>query len=336
MLRERGHQCRCLVRPDSRAELLQKLGVELVFGDVAKADTLRGVADGMDYVIHMATLGHMSNFTVPDSMFEEVNVQGTVNLMQEALRAGVKKVLHCSSVAAMGICSEIPATEETECRPHHPYGRSKSRAELEVLRLVEQQQLPAVIVRFSMVYGPGDKRDMLRLTRLVKRGLVFKIGHKSKLTPLIHVQDAARGALLAVEKGQVGQVYLITNEQSQPFDNILSYIQKALGVKRPPLYIPEWVALAGAAALESIFKLAGRPPPITRKNIESTLADRVFSISKAQKELGFQHQHRSAGGHCRDHPLVSAARVGLRVDASMLKKRGQVRRIMISATDVAD
>jgi len=288
MLRDQGFECRCLVRPDSKVEPLRKLGVELVFGDVTKENTLRGVADAMDYVIHMATLGHMSNFSVPDSRFEEVNVQGTVNVMQEALRAGVKKVLHCSSVAAMGICSEIPAREESECRPHHPYGRSKLRAEREVLRLVEQQELPAVIVRFSMVYGPGDKRDMLRLTRLVKRGLSIKIGRKPKLTPLIHVEDAARGALLALEKGRMGQVYLITNEQSEPFDNILSYIQTALGVKRPPLYIPEWAALAGAAVLESIFKLAGRPPPITRKNIESTLADRVFSISKAQRELGFR------------------------------------------------
>ena len=287
MLREQGRDCRCLVRPGSSVEPLQRLGAELTFGDITKEDTLLGVADGTDCVIHMATLGHMSNFTVPDSKFEEVNVLGTVNVMREALRAGVKKVLHCSSVAAMGICTEIPATEESECRPHHPYGRSKLKAEREVLRLFEQRGLPAVIVRFSMIYGPGDKRDMLKLARLVKRGFAVKIGHRPKLTPLIHAEDAVRGALLSLEKGRLGQVYLITNEQPEPFDNILSCIQKALEIKRAPLYVPEWAAIAGTALLERVFAVAAKPPPITRKNIESTLADRVFSVSKAQRELGF-------------------------------------------------
>jgi len=287
-LRGRGHECRCVARPESPLGPLRKLGVELVVGDLTSKDSLRGIAEGIDYVIHMATLGHMSNFTMPESSFDEVNVQGTVNIMREALRAGVKKVLHCSSVAAMGICPELPATEQSECRPHHAYGRSKLKAEQEVLRLVEQQGLPAVIVRFSMIYGPGDKRDMLKLARMIKRGPAVKIGRKPKLTPLIQVVDAVRGALLVLEKGRTGQIYLITNEQSEPFDDILSWIQRALEIKRPPLYLPEWAALAGAAVLEGICKLVGMPPPITPKNIESTLADRVFSVTKAQRELGFK------------------------------------------------
>jgi dihydroflavonol-4-reductase len=287
MLRGRGHECRCLVRSESRVGPLRELGAELVVGDVSREDSLLGVADGMDYVVHMATLGHMSNFAVPESRFEQVNVQGTLNVMREALRAGVKKVLHCSSVAAMGICSDLPATEHSECRPHHAYGRSKLEAEQQVLRLVEQKGLPAVIARFSMIYGPGDQRDMLRLARLVARGCAVKIGRKQKLTPLIHVEDAARGALLALEKGRAGEIYLITNEQSEPFDHILSAIQTALEIKRKSLYVPEWAALAGAAVVESLCRIVGKPPPVTYKNIESTLADRAFSVAKAQRELGF-------------------------------------------------
>jgi dihydroflavonol-4-reductase len=285
-----GNSCRCLVRKTGKTEALEKLGVDLVEGDITEPDTLLGVADGVNGLFHMATLGHMSNFTVTETMFESVNVQGTINIMNECLRSGVKKIVHCSTVAAMGICTDVPATEQTKCFPHHPYGRSKLRAEEAVLNMVSESGLPATLIRFSMVYGPGDWRDMLRLTRMAKKGLFPKIGSRPKLTPLIHVDDAVQGLLLAMKAGRVGEIYLITNPQSQPFDEIIRILQKALGVSSFPIYIPTWLALAAASIMESLFNVVGKAPPISRKNIESTLADRVFSIEKARKELGFSPQ----------------------------------------------
>jgi dihydroflavonol-4-reductase len=282
-----GHTCRCLVRENSNTKKLEDLDIEFVRGDITDAKTLAGIADGVDCVLHMATLGHMSNFTVTEAMFEEVNVKGTINIMKEALNAGVKKNVHCSTVAAMGICRDVPATEKSQCNPHHAYGRSKLKAEKEVLRLVAENNLPAVIVRFSMVYGPGDWRDMLKLVRMTKKGLFPKIGNRPKLTPLIHVEDAIEGLLSAAQKGNTGEIYLLTNPQSEPFDRIRKIILNALGAYRIPLYVPEWAALLTASITEKTFTLLGKTPPVVRKNIESTLADRVFSIEKAKKELEF-------------------------------------------------
>lgn len=282
-----GHTCRCLVRPGNEKKIPYIDGVEIVTGDVEHPETLIGIAKNMDCLVHMATLGHMSNFAVSEAQFDAVNVQGTVNIMKAALDAGVKKIVHCSTVAAMGICPDIPATEESACNPHHSYGRSKLRAEKEVLRMVKENSLPAVIIRFSMVYGPGDKRDMLKLVRMAKKRLFPKVGKKAKLTPLIHVEDAVDGLLLAAERGMPGEIYLITNRQSEPFDAIRKIIQDALGSRKPNLYVPEWTALALATLIEKTFSLLGKTPPVSRKNIESTLADRVFSIEKAQKDLGF-------------------------------------------------
>jgi nucleoside-diphosphate-sugar epimerase len=282
-----GHACRCLVRSGSEHKIPSMDGVQIVNGDVTKPETLTGIGDHVDFLLHMATLGHMSNFTVTESMFHSINVQGTINIMQEALRAGVKRIVHCSSVAAMGICSENPATENSPCNPHHPYGRSKLQAEHEVKRMVNSYGLPAVIIRFSMVYGPGDGRDILKLTRMAKKGLFPRVGNRPKLTPLIHVDDAINGLLLAAEKGTPGEVYLITNRNSEPFDRIREIIQDALGMKRHALYVPEWAALALALLIEKSFTLINKPPPVSRKNIESTLADRVFSTDKAMLELGF-------------------------------------------------
>jgi len=285
-----GHLCRCLVRNSSQTDFLKAAGVELVEGDITRPESLQGIADGIDRVLHMATLGHMSNFSVTESMFEAINVHGTRNIMAEALRAGVRRIVHCSTVAAMGICTEVPATEESVCNPHHPYGRSKLQAEQMVLGMVKDQDLPAVIIRFSMVYGPGDPRDILKLTRLARKGLFPKVGSKPKLTPLIHVDDAIQGLLLAADKGDPGEKYLITNQDSLPFDEIRKILQSALGVTRLPLYVPEWAALSIASLAEKIFPLIGKTPPVARKNIESTLADRVFSIDKAQREIGFNPQ----------------------------------------------
>ena len=283
-----GHPCRCLVRDKSRGQALADLGAEIVPGDITEAQTLEGIGDGMDRLLHLATLGHANHFSVTPEMFEQVNVGGTLNILQEALRADIPRIVHCSSVAAVGIAGEVPTTEESACHPHHPYGQSKLKAEQVVERMVAEANLPATIVRFSMVYGPGDWRDMLKLTRIAKKGLWPKIGSRPKLSPLIHVEDAIQGLLLAAEKGRFGEIYFITNERSEPFDKLRIIIQRALGVRRVPLYVPEWLTLALASAMEKSFPLIGKVPPVTRKNIESTLADRVFSIAKAQKELGFK------------------------------------------------
>ncbi len=291
-----GHTCRCLVRTDSNTEPLKTWGVELVEGDITRTESLKGIADGIERVLHMATLGHMANFTVSESMFDAINVQGTRNIMAEALRADVPRVVHCSTVAAMGICTEIPATEKSSCNPHHPYGRSKLQAEQNVLSTIKDKNLPAVIIRFSMVYGPGDSRDILKLTRMAKKGLFPKVGNRPKLTPLIHVDDAIQGLLQAAENGGIGEIYLITHRDSLPFDEIRKILQRALGVTRLPLYVPEWAALSIASLTEKIFPVLGRVPPVSRKNIESTLADRVFSIEKARREIGFDPQVDPAEG----------------------------------------
>lgn len=282
-----GHYCRCLVRDPKKVEIAESSNLEIISGDITRPETLKGITDQIDCVLHLATLGHMSNFSVPPEMFEAVNVSGTINIMNEATATGVKRIVHCSSVAAMGICKDIPATEDSQCFPHHPYGKSKLKAEEVVRSMVDSQDLPACIIRFSMVYGPGDWRDMLKLTRLAKKGLFPKIGNRPKLTPLIHVDDAIQGILQAADKGKPGETYLITNNQSESFDVIRKILQEGLGIWRLPLYVPEWAALSMASVIEKTFSLIGKTPPVARKNIESTIADRVFSNEKARHELGF-------------------------------------------------
>ena len=282
-----GHQVRCLVRKNSDTDPIRLQKTEIIRGDITVPETLRGIAEGVETVVHMATLGHMANFSSRESDFNQVNVHGTQNLIEESLRAGVRRFIHCSTVAAMGICGDGPADEETPCHPHHAYGQSKQKAEKRVLQAVHEQQLPAVILRFSMVYGPGDPRDLLMLTRLAKKRFFPVIGHRPKLTPLVHALDVVEGIIRAVEGARSGEIYILTNPEPMPFDQLRKIIQDALGIRGISLYVPEWMALGGAALLETAFRMTGKKPPVTRKNIESTLADRVFSPAKAMRDFGF-------------------------------------------------
>lgn len=287
-LADQGHFCRCLVRDIGKAKpLLPEINIEFFEADIRDKDRLAGIADGMDGVFHLATMGHAYHYNVPDQDFFDINVQGTEHIAKQALASGVKRFIHCSSVAAMGVCTEIPADENTVCRPVHPYGISKLTAEKKILDMVHADHLPASIIRFSMVYGPGDWRDMLKLVRLYKKGLYPKVGNRPKLTPLIHVRDAVAGLILAYEKARTGQVYFLTNETPEKFDDIRQYIARGLDMKRPVLYVPEWMALAGASLIETVYRFAGKVPPVTRNNIQSTLADRVFSMEKTINDLGF-------------------------------------------------
>ena len=140
-LQAEGHFCRCLVRPQSDTSALAHTEAELVAGDITRADSIRDIAEGMDRVLHLATLGHMSNYVVTDRQFEAINVDGALNVMREALRARVPRVVHCSTVAAMGICPETPATEQSPCRPHHAYGRSKLKAEKAISAMIADEGL---------------------------------------------------------------------------------------------------------------------------------------------------------------------------------------------------
>jgi nucleoside-diphosphate-sugar epimerase len=107
------------------------------------------------------------------------------------------------------------------------------------------------------------------------------------LTPLVHVGDVVEGIILAGERGIPGETYLVTSENSFELDTIRELVLEALGINRLHPYVPTALAKAGAIGMESLARVFGFAPVVTYRNIESTVADRVFSISKAKKELGY-------------------------------------------------
>jgi len=286
-LLRKGYFCRCLVRKSSDIGELKQLNIELVYGDILNPDSLRGIAKDINVVYHLAAEGHVS--ALSKSAYQKcksINVEGTRNLAVECCKNKIKKFIHFSSTAAMGLIKDIIVNEETPCVPKTPYQKTKYESEQVVIQFWKEHKLPAIIVRPSMVYGEGGTGEFLRICRFMKKGIFPKLGNGKKLTPLVYIDNLIQGTLLVGERGITGQTYLII-DHSVELDRLRKLILSNLGVKRFYPYVPPKLALALMVCLEKGAKILGVEPLVSSKNIESTIADRVFDTSRA-RDIGFK------------------------------------------------
>lgn len=287
---EKGHHCRCLVRESSSVdELFDNPLVELFQGDVTKPETLKGVGKNIEAIYHLAAAGHVA--AVSEESYKEcfkLNVEGTRNIVEACGRDSVKRFIHFSSTAAMGLIKRPVIDETVPCQPQTPYQRSKYESELAAFEVGKKFGMEVIVLRPCMVYGPGGKGEFLKFCKLIKKSIFPRIGLGKNLTSIVHVHDVVQAAVNALDKGQAGEVYLIASETSPRLADIFDAITEALKIRRVYFYVPLWVAYSVAYFLERISMISGKPPLVSRKNIISTVTDRVFDISKAKYELGYE------------------------------------------------
>jgi dihydroflavonol-4-reductase len=225
------------------------------------------------------------------------NVTGTRSLMRAALEAGVKQVVHTSSVATLGhLPGAVPADEETPARLEEmigPYKRSKFLAERLVLRMVEEERLPAVVVNPSTPVGPGDIRPTPtgRMIAEAARGNIPAFVDTG--LNIVHVDDVAEGHVLALEKGRVGQRYVLGGD-NMTLAAILAAVAQASGRAAPTLKLPHVAAWPVAVAAEALARFTGHEPLVTRDGLRMSRSHMYFRSEKAEKELGYRHRPAAA------------------------------------------
>jgi nucleoside-diphosphate-sugar epimerase len=126
------------------------------------------------------------------------------------------------------------------------------------------------------------------MARLMRKGRFPKVGRGANLTPLVHVDDVVQAALKAAACSKPFETYLITAERSPALDELRGWIMEGWGETAPYPYVPVWLMMAVAWAFEIVGKITGTAPMATRRNIANTVYDRVFSIDKARRELGYE------------------------------------------------
>jgi nucleoside-diphosphate-sugar epimerase len=284
-LREKGCEIKALVRKNSRCDHLKKPGIQLIEADLTDPDSLAGKLRDVDTVFHIAALYRQEG--VSKDLFFKVNVEGTRALLEESLRAGVKRFVHCSTVGVQGEISHPPAKEDAPYKPGDHYQVSKLQGEKLALSYFREGKIDGVVVRPVGIYGPGDTR-FLKLFKHIYNGSFKMIGRGSVLYHLTYVEDLARGIILAGESpGASGQIYTIGGNEYLPLSELVQLIAQILQKPVSKIHIPLWPVYAAAFCCELLCRPLAIEPPLYRRRLDFFTKDRAFNIAKAKKELGY-------------------------------------------------
>jgi len=285
---KRGYSCRCLVRQTTDISPLEGTNVELVYGDLRFPKTLKGIVDGVDVVFHLAAEGHVS-FTTIEAFknFLKVNVEGTRNLLKECIGSNIKKFVHFSSTAAMGLIQDTVADENTPCMPKTPYQKTKYQSEQVVMYFHKKENIPAVIIRPCMVYGEDCKGEYLRIFSYMRKGIFPRIGRGKKLTPLVYIHNIIPAIANAATLGKPGNVYILV-DSSVKIDVLHKKVCGFLGISVPYIYMPPVIAFSLIKVYEILCHAIGKEPLFSLKNVKSTVANRIFNSTKARRQLKFR------------------------------------------------
>lgn len=275
-----GEAVRVLARDPGRVQVAE---VEAVRGDLGDPASLAAAVQGVDRVYHCAS---WIAYKAPWEQVWQVNVQGAANLLDACVDAGVRRVVHMSSVAAGGPSPDgRPVREDDPPAPlDDPYGRSKLEQERLALAY-GARGLEVVVVRPSAVYGPGDPEGINLLLKLVHRSLLpFYLGSRQTLVNVVPVKDVVAGTIAVMERGRTGQVYNLVGP-NQTHAELFALLARVSGGRAPFFNMPASVLL-GAARLVAAVK--PDKPPVHPNDIRSWTANWCCSGEKARLELGLE------------------------------------------------
>jgi dihydroflavonol-4-reductase len=289
----RGHRVKALMRPAAQETALLGQKFERIAGDLSDRQLLERELEGCDWCFHVAASYHL--WMRDYAPMYAANVAGTRNVLEAAGKAGCRKIVYTSTVGCIGLPKKtsgtiVPSTEAevtNESQLSGDYKRSKFQAEAVAMELFRKNGLPIIIVNPSAPVGPGDVKptptgqiivDFLnrRLPAYLETGLNW-----------VHVRDVAIGHILAAEKGQFGQRYILGNENGNwTMEQTLATLQKITGLRAPRIKIPYWLALRVAEVSEHIAYFTRKPPQATLAGVRMARYKMWFNPAKAIRELG--------------------------------------------------
>lgn len=284
-----GKQVRALVRAGSDARNLQDLELETVAGDITDPHSLEEACDGCRFVFHVAA-DYRLWVPRPEGMLK-TNVEGSVNVIESAARARVEKLVYTSSVAVLGIRADRrPADEATPVSFEDmvgPYKQSKFLAERAVQARARELKLPITVVNPSTPIGPGDLRPT-PTGRIIVDGARGRIpAYVDTGLNVVHVDDVARGHLLALESGRLGERYILGGEDLS-LERILGLVAKHSGQRAPRVRLARSLLYPVAFGGEWLARLTGGEPLVTLDELRMSKKHMYFSSKKAATELGYE------------------------------------------------
>ena len=286
-LAARGHALRLLVRPGSDRRNLAGIDAETVTGDLTDPASLARAAAGCRFVFHVAA-DYRIWVPNPDAMLR-ANLEGTRSMLRAAAEAGAERIVYCSSVAALATSTDgTPVTEATPVDPGaivSTYKRSKYLAE-QAARDLAREGAPIVIVNPAAPVGPRDIKPTPTGQMILDAAAGRTPAYVDTGLNIVHVDDVAEGHALALERGRIGESYILGGENLTLRD-LLTLIAELTGRHPPRLRLPIAAVWPVACIMETIARRSGGEPRVTRDSLRMARKKMFYSSAKAAAELGY-------------------------------------------------
>jgi len=284
----RGFSLRLLVRPGSRRDNIDGLDADVAVADMRDAGAVARAVRGARVLFHVAADYRL--WAKDPSEIVRNNLEGTRSVMQGALAAGVERIVYTSSVATLKPHDDGTAADETSRHTVETaigaYKRSKLVAERLVERMIEDDGLPAVIVNPSTPIGPRDIKPTPTGRVIVEAARGRIPAFVDTGLNLVHVDEVAAGHVLALEKGRVGESYILGGEDVG-FRDLVGAVAELAGRKPPSIGLPRMPLFPVAYAAEALAQVTGKEPFITVDALKMAKYRMFFSSAKARRELGY-------------------------------------------------
>jgi nucleoside-diphosphate-sugar epimerase len=304
----RGHRVVALVRSPQRASMLKALGVELHAGDITDRETLKAPMAAVDGVFHLAAWYKVG---VREPLADQINVDGTRNVLQTMKTLEIPRGVYTSTVAVFSDTrGAVPDESFRYDGPHlSHYDRTKWIAHYRVALPKMEEGLPLSIVMPGLVYGPGDTSGM-------RTALVDLLRRRLPMTPAktafcwAHVEDTARGHIQAMEKGRLGETYIITGPR-HTFEAAFDLAARLAKVRAPMVHIGPHTMRAMAGIMNGVGRFVKLPPGLQPEALRVLAGTTYFGANeKAVRELGFTTRPLEEGlAQTLEHELRLLGRV---------------------------
>jgi nucleoside-diphosphate-sugar epimerase len=281
----RGHSVRALVRDAARGQDLKSAAIELAVGDVRDRAALDSAMADVDVVYHIAAIYRQAG--VPDATYRAINAGAAAEVVEAAARAGVRRVVHCSTVGVHGDVTQPPANEDAPLKPGDIYQVTKLEGERIARAAAERHHVEVTIARPTGIYGPGDRR-LLKLFRGVARRRFPILGTGEIYYHLTYIDDLVEGLRLCGETAAAAnRTYILAGAEVTTLNDLVALIADVAKVPPPRLRLPVWPVWLAGAVCEAVCVPLGIEPPIYRRRVDFYTKSRAFDITRARQEIGY-------------------------------------------------
>lgn len=267
-LLKNGYSVQVLIRNKALATYFKSLGAKVIVGNFTNP-TFQKAMKNVTYIYHLAAEREVGQNW---KTYYRANVIATQNLLKEAIKNRVKRFIYLSTVHVHGFPRNLPVDEKTQYDPRTSYAKSKMLAELEVIK--NRTKIDFTIVRSTLVYGPGDKKQfILKFSRLFNPFFGLILGNGKNRIHFIYINDLTKGLLLMLKKEARNEIFILSGKQPIIADELATMLCGLRQIRPFVMKVPLTIAKFGL---------------IGKATIDIITHDRYYSTQKAQTTLGFK------------------------------------------------